>query len=1132
MNTLYALIVGINDYPASTRLKGCLHDVEAMQAMLQRFFADRDQHIRTLVDAEATHEAVVTGFREHLGRAGADDVVFFHFSGHGTESPTAEEFRPFEHTGMDQALVCFDSRPRGLLLADKELAVLLHEVATRLPDGGAKAQPPHIVVSLDCCHSGSGTRDLAEDPLMLTRSMFASADAPRRLETYLDGHYRKQLDAGRPLSVPASPHVVLTACENIQKAGDTPTGGVFTQSLVRAVKSESARINYSDLLVRARAYARRLRDHQNPQFASFGRFNPYTRFLDGAPEGSPDRREVFFARDTEAWYVRYGAIHGLPSDTKDPVEVEIRALARDPEPTAVARLHSVGALQSRLDLPDGAGLDPDTSYWGTLRHLPAPPAFVWVHGDDDGVALLKTHWDASKNIRHVDARDDPRTPTLEVEARDRTYHIRALAPERLIATTEGEADAYTAPAAESVVRDLGKIVRWRRTVELANPKSRIADWATFELEVYEYRNGQRQATPETYTGTEIKLYLSEDNADEEGGTFFIDYHPFVRVHHDAQDLYFYLLFLNSDYSIGAVDEEKKYLKGESDARISLSSNEDGFGLRPDVTEDEAIFKLLVTTEELDYEQLFQPPLELLRLDRVERRTRTPARLFEEWAAQTMRVTLVRQDHTLGPDHDVDLGGGALRIRKHPGVRAKAVLVRTPAPDRSHDPAAGFARFHAVPGFRQLGLGSDRANAASHVLELTDLKVEEGALDDQPLELVLPGPPAHAPDEVVLPVAFDGDHFRVVGDSTVEDGATIVHIRDLPEPSPMPAGEGGRVVNPFGEDPEDASLFEALKMAFFRLTLHRTDRPRLCAARFGEDGAVTRDGEDRPAEERHAAVRERVERSERILLLVHGLTGDTQGMAEGVGRALGLHEDATGVGPYDLVLTFDYDTLHTPIPETAVLLRDALAAVGLDADDGKTLTLLAHSLGGLVGRWFVERLGGDRVVDRLILAGTPNAGSLFDSLDAYRHFAALALEIALNYLAPLIPAAGTLLVALQRADGLPESLGQMGPDAPFLRDLNQAAAPPIPYTVLEGDVSAYEQAEAERTQAQGFGRLVDKATTDSGDRVRDSQPDDLAVGRDSMVAPLAGASAVRVACHHLNYFHSTAGLEALRGALSI
>ena len=78
--------------------------------------------------------------------------------------------------------------------------------------------------------------------------------------------------------------------------------------------------------------------------------------------------------------------------------------------------------------------------------------------------------------------------------------------------------------------------------------------------------------------------------------------------------------------------------------------------------------------------------------------------------------------------------------------------------------------------------------------------------------------------------------------------------------------------------------------------------------------------------------------------------------------------------YDLVLTFDYENLQDPIAETARALKERLAAVGLGADHGKSVDVVAHSMGGLVSRWFIEREGGNRAIQRLIMLGTPNGGS--------------------------------------------------------------------------------------------------------------------------------------------------------------
>ncbi len=77
-------------------------------------------------------------------------MVLFYYSGHGSQERTPPEFWHLEPDRLDETLVCYDSRlPGNYDLADKELAKLIAHVARN---------NPHVVVILDSCHSGSGTR--------------------------------------------------------------------------------------------------------------------------------------------------------------------------------------------------------------------------------------------------------------------------------------------------------------------------------------------------------------------------------------------------------------------------------------------------------------------------------------------------------------------------------------------------------------------------------------------------------------------------------------------------------------------------------------------------------------------------------------------------------------------------------------------------------------------------------------------------------------------------------------------------------------------------------------------------------------------------------------------------------------
>ena len=178
--------------------------------------------LSVLVNEEATRDAVIRAFRDHLGQAGADDVALFCYSGHGSQEQAPEAFWAVEADHLDETLVLHDSRTAGSWdLADKELAKLIMGVAA----GGA-----HVVAMLDCCHSGSGTRapDLAETavrraPTDLRRRplesfIVAPSELPAPRAALERGNRRSGWDA-------AGRHVLLAACRDDEEAKEYEGGG-------------------------------------------------------------------------------------------------------------------------------------------------------------------------------------------------------------------------------------------------------------------------------------------------------------------------------------------------------------------------------------------------------------------------------------------------------------------------------------------------------------------------------------------------------------------------------------------------------------------------------------------------------------------------------------------------------------------------------------------------------------------------------------------------------------------------------------------------------------------------------------------------------------------------------------------
>ena len=290
-----------------------------------------------------------------------------------------------------------------------------------------------------------------------------------------------------------------------------------------------------------------------------------------------------------------------------------------------------------------------------------------------------------------------------------------------------------------------------------------------------------------------------------------------------------------------------------------------------------------------------------------------------------------------------------------------------------------------------------------------------------------------PGELLLPVGHDGEFFLPLGRVERTTGGVQVQLERLPPPT------GTR------------TLGGSIKILFQKLVGQPLglayDYPQLAIATVDSVGQVSYD--KNPDHVRQAVAQ--VASGERILLYVHGIIGDTREMARSAKPdSLALPTPVAGLADrYKLLLTFDYENLNTSIEENARLLKERLAGAGLGAQHGRTLHIVAHSMGGLVSRWFVEREGGNQVVQHLVLLGTPNAGSPWPTV---QDWATAALGIGLNALSSMawpVHVLGLLVAATEKVD---VSLDQMRPDSDFLKTLAASADPGIPYTIIAGNTS--------------------------------------------------------------------------------
>ncbi len=143
-----ALLVGINDYRGVVDLNGCHNDVNNMRNILKTYLGFTNNDIRVVLDSRATKEGILYRLNYMVDKARPGDFMVFHFSGHGSQirDRNGDELED----SLDEILCPWDMDWDGTFILDDDL----YEIFKKIPQGAI------LEVFLDCCHSGTATRDL------------------------------------------------------------------------------------------------------------------------------------------------------------------------------------------------------------------------------------------------------------------------------------------------------------------------------------------------------------------------------------------------------------------------------------------------------------------------------------------------------------------------------------------------------------------------------------------------------------------------------------------------------------------------------------------------------------------------------------------------------------------------------------------------------------------------------------------------------------------------------------------------------------------------------------------------------------------------------------------------------------
>ena len=158
-----ALIVAVGEYPAASKIPpiASVNDIKYIKTALNRNGFE-EKNIDTLINNKATKAAILNALTQLSKKTKQNDIVVIHFSCHGQQirdQKTINEGKD-EDDGYDEAFLPYDAKakysPTGYKgqnhLRDDDLYPILSEIRKKLGTAGS------LLVLLDACHSGTGTR--------------------------------------------------------------------------------------------------------------------------------------------------------------------------------------------------------------------------------------------------------------------------------------------------------------------------------------------------------------------------------------------------------------------------------------------------------------------------------------------------------------------------------------------------------------------------------------------------------------------------------------------------------------------------------------------------------------------------------------------------------------------------------------------------------------------------------------------------------------------------------------------------------------------------------------------------------------------------------------------------------------
>ncbi len=1150
-NNIFALLIGIDQYQTMP-LNGCVLDSQDVEEYLRHTIQPDRLQLQTLRDDKATKSNIIDGFLTHLGQATADDIVFVHYSGHGSREEADPVFWDFCPDYKNEIIVTVDSlTPDGQILnplADKELRWLIHQIAQK---------NPHIAVMMDCCHSGGGTRNLS--PNVKSRFTGNRSSRVRSIDdfAFAQSRYGGKIDTvidqiNNRFILPNGRHVQLAGCRNNQTAKELPVNGeqrgIFTYSVLDILKNTSGNISYRDLVKLATTRVVNRVSDQVPQIDSVRADDDLNTFL----LGSAKRSVQYYLLRNDAnigWYIDAGSVHGIIPPTQGEtvlgiIDQNADSNATDAPITMRAKITSVQPDKSTVQFIDG---NPSLEgYHARLLSAPLPPLRIRLLAEKPNSSLQR---EAIGLVR--EAMNKEKLFLTEVgECDDSDYWVYAYEHEgvqkyRIIRQDADrpvvkQQETFSRETAAKVIEELVHIGRWHRIANLANPNTVFVSPNNPSIDLYEIIDGvERQVS--TASG-EVRLNYRYVNGQ------WVE--PSIRVkltNNSSRRLWCSVLDLAANFEITNELLPKQRLEpGES---VFLF---DGQAISPEfpealanmgANEVRSIMKLFAATEEFDSSLFNLKGLAWATEKRNMARGSTLDQLFQranargtfktpkpavlnDWTSDQLSICIVKP---VAETSEAQLKSAGIQVLPHKrNFKARVLGLSSTGQHRSRTVEGKTAlalpdflldydtQTYPLPLLQGRG-GSDELN----VLELSGIENAEEVTTKTPLHIELPIKLKRG--EQIIPLALDADgliypigYARNARNSETKQTVAKVSICQLPKPTGAARGEAS-----------ERGILNTIKIVFQKVI---ADTTGLLKYEYPYLAIVTRNNKGELHYERNTErINQAVAAAQNPIVVTHGFTGETCDFFRPNRRRpdTPLYNQLNQSG-YDLILAFDYDSYSTSIADTAAALKSRLVAAGFNTQ--KRATLLAHSMGGLVSRYAIEALDGNQLVKHLVTVGTPHQGTMWVKI---ANWAAMGVSLALSKLTIVGWPLTALTFLNDKMDwfkGLDKVSDDLRTNSALVQQLNGYTSPQdVRYCSVAGNVLLPQIVKGKVTQ------LCDKLKIPDHTQLIAKlfgESHDLVAAKSSMegMGKTVPACIISPACDHVSYFSTEAGLNAIAEAL--